>query len=95
MHPGGNPGPGYVWISDHPGFEALCAAVGIHPVHTILKRLEGAGMLVVRSAEHDGRLRKYYRITDKGIARIEDFKKEWEEMLSIYRFITKEEHRHE
>ncbi len=59
-------------------------------LYTILKRLESARMLTVRTAEHGGRLRKYYRITPAGIRRIEDFKSEWEEMLSIYRFVTKE-----
>ena len=48
-------------------------------------------MLTVRSAEHEGRLRKYYRITDAGIKRIEEFKTEWKEVISIYRFVTKEE----
>lgn len=60
-------------------------------LYTILKRLEGADMLLVRSAEHEGRLRKYYRITPKGAKRIEEFKQEWREIVSIYRFITKED----
>ena len=60
-------------------------------LYTILKRLETAHMLTVRTAEHDGRLRKYYRITDEGLKRIEAFKAEWKEILSIYRFVTKEE----
>ena len=60
-------------------------------LYTILKRLESAEMLTVRTAEHDGRLRKYYHITDTGIKRIETFKKEWKEIISIYKFITKEE----
>ena len=63
-------------------------------LYTILKRLEGAGMLTVRSAEHDGRLRKYYRITQNGIKRIDEFKDEWKEVISVYRFVT-EEDRHE
>ena len=49
-----------------------------------------AEMLTVRTAEHGGRLRKYYRITDKGLARIEDFREEWREVMAIYRFITKD-----
>lgn len=61
-------------------------------LYTILKRLEAANMLTVRTAEHDGRLRKYYRITEAGVRRIEDFKAEWKEVISIYRFVTKEEH---
>ncbi len=60
-------------------------------LYTILKRLETANMLSIRTAEHDGRLRKYYRITDKGLKRIEDFKLEWQEILSIYKFVTKED----
>lgn len=59
-------------------------------LYTILKRLETANMLTVRTAEHDGRLRKYYRITANGIKRIEEFKKDWQEILSIYKFVTKE-----
>ncbi|MBR6359247.1 MAG: PadR family transcriptional regulator [Lachnospiraceae bacterium] len=60
-------------------------------LYTILKRLEAARMLTVRSAEHEGRLRKYYRITDVGIKRIDDFKDEWKEIMSIYRFVTRED----
>lgn len=58
-------------------------------LYTILKRLEAANMLTVRTAEHDGRLRKYYHITVEGLKRIETFKNEWKEILSIYRFVTK------
>jgi PadR family transcriptional regulator PadR len=60
-------------------------------LYTILKRLETAEMLTVRTAEHGGRLRKYYRITDAGLCLIEDFKEEWRELLSIYAFVTKED----
>ena len=45
-------------------------------LYTILKRLEVAGMLTVRTVEHEGRLRKYYRITKAGLGRIEEFKKD-------------------
>ena len=44
-------------------------------LYTILKRLELADMLTVRTAEYGGRLRKYYHITDVGLKRIEDFKR--------------------
>lgn len=60
-------------------------------LYTILKRLEIADMLTVRTAEHGGRLRKYYRITERGRKRIEAFKEEWKEIMAIYRFVTKEE----
>ncbi|MBP5236007.1 MAG: PadR family transcriptional regulator [Clostridia bacterium] len=61
-------------------------------LYTILKRLETGGMLTVRSAEHEGRLRKYYHITDAGMRRIEEFRSEWAEMISVYQFVIKEEH---
>jgi PadR family transcriptional regulator PadR len=60
-------------------------------LYTILKRLELAEMLTVSSSEHGGRLRKYYHITPAGIRRIEEFKEEWKEIMSIYRFVTKED----
>lgn len=60
-------------------------------LYTILKRLESAKMLTVRTAEHDGRLRKYYHITDVGLARIEEFKSDWQEIITIYKFVTKED----
>ena len=64
-------------------------------LYTILKRLETADMLTVRTTEHEGRLRKYYHITQKGLNRIEDFKDEWKEILSIYQFVTKEDDENE
>lgn len=60
-------------------------------LYTILKRLENAQMLTVREVPYEGRLRKYYHITDAGLKRIDDFRLEWEELLSIYRFVSKED----
>ncbi len=60
-------------------------------LYTILKRLEAADMLTVRTAEHGGRLRKYYHITPLGLQRIEDFKEDWKEIMSIYNFVTRED----
>ena len=59
-------------------------------LYTILKRLESAKMLTVRTAEHDGRLRKYYHITPIGVKRIKEFKDEWQEVMTIYQFVMKE-----
>ena len=64
-------------------------------LYTILKRLETAEMLTVRTSEHYGRLRKYYHITKAGLGRIEDFKDEWREIMSIYQFVTKEDNENE
>lgn len=78
---------GYKIIKDMKPYMELSEST----LYTILKRLETAQMLTVRTAEHGGRLRKYYHITDTGVKRIEEFKDEWKELLSIYRFVTKED----
>ena len=78
---------GYQIIKDMKPYLVLSEST----LYTILKRLEAANMLTVRTAEHSGRLRKYYRITEAGLKRIEEVKAEWEEILSIYRFVTKED----
>ena len=72
-----------------------CIEMSESTLYTILKRLEVAGMLTVHSSEHGGRLRKYYHITKAGLGRIEDFKDEWREVMSIYQFVTKEDEKHE
>ena len=69
----------------------LCVEISESTLYPILRRLEEAQMLTVKSAEYNGRLRKYYHITEKGVARLDEFKREWEEMMSIYKFVVKEE----
>ena len=64
-------------------------------LYPILRRLENAKLLTVRSAEYNGRLRKYFSITPAGLARINDFKEEWKEIVAIYQFVTKEGTVHE
>ena len=59
-------------------------------LYTILKRLETAEMLTVRTAEHNGRLRKYYSITNAGKERIEEFNRDWQEIIAIYNFVHRE-----
>ena len=82
---------GYKIIKDMTPYMELSEST----LYTILKRLENAQMLTVRTAEHGGRLRKYYRITQAGLGRIADFKEDWKQILSIYRFVTKEDAGHE
>lgn len=48
-------------------------------------------MLTIRTAEHGGRLRKYYHITEEGQKRIEEFKGDWKEIMAIYQFVSKED----
>ena len=78
---------GYKIIKDMSPYITLSEST----LYTILKRLENAQMLTVRSAEYGGRLRKYYQITNKGRERIEEFKSEWREVMLMYQFVTKED----
>ena len=59
-------------------------------LYPILKRLEGVGQLVTYSREHNGRLRRYYRITKDGQKRLSEFDDEWKEMQKINEFIRGE-----
>ncbi|MBQ8258772.1 MAG: PadR family transcriptional regulator [Clostridia bacterium] len=78
---------GYQIIKDIKPFVEISEST----LYPILRRLEAAELLTVRTAEHNGRLRKYYHITKAGLGRIEDFKEEWKEIMSIYKFVTKGE----
>ncbi len=80
---------GYKIIKDVSPYVVLSEST----LYTILKRLELAKMLTVRTVEHNGRLRKYYHITKAGLGRIEDFKNEWREVMSIYQFVMREDRR--
>ena len=44
----------------------------------------------VRSAEHNGRLRKYYSITADGKKKIREFLTDWADIVKIYEFIKGE-----
>ena len=72
-----------------------CLELSESTLYTILKRLEAASQLTVRTAEHGGRLRKYYSITQAGRDRITEFKEDWSMIEAIYRFITRGEDDHE
>ena len=78
---------GYRIIKDMQPYVSLSES----PLYPILRRLETAGCLTVRSLEHNGRLRKYYHITPAGLARIEEFRDDWREIQAIYQFVTREE----
>lgn len=67
-----------------------CISISESTLYPILRRLEEAKMVTVYSVEHNGRLRKYYRITPEGFFRLEGFNEEWVEIENIYRFIKGE-----
>ena len=64
-------------------------------LYPILRRLEVQKYLTVRSVEHNGRLRKYYHITQAGLERIAAFADEWKEIMSIYQFVVREDTKNE
>ena len=74
---------GYQIVKDAPAALELTEST----LYPVLKRLEQAGCITARSAEHNGRLRKYYRITDAGRARIEEFLAAWPAVPDIYRYV--------
>lgn len=81
--------------SDSYGYQIIrdvssCVAISESTLYPILKRLEVGGCLTTYSIEHNGRLRKYYRITPLGKARVNSFFEEWEEMKQIHDFIIRE-----
>lgn len=66
---------------------SACVTISESTLYPILKRLESAKCVTVYAVEHNGRLRKYYRITDAGRGRIREFLEEWQDVMRIYRFI--------
>lgn len=75
---------GYKLIKDI----SSCISISESTLYPILKRLEASECLTTYSVEHNGRLRKYYRITDAGRRRIDEFTEDWEDIMNVYRFIT-------
>lgn len=77
---------GYQIIKDMKPYVELSEST----LYPILRRLEAAELLTVYTVEHNGRLRKYYHITEQGFKRIGDFLEEWKEILAIYQFVCRE-----
>ncbi len=61
-------------------------------LYPILKRLESSNCLTVYSIEHNGRLRKYFKITDEGLKKINEFILDWEQVMNVFNFIKEETH---
>lgn len=80
------PSYGYRIIKDMSPFVPISEST----LYPILRRLEAAELLTVFTVEHNGRLRKYYTITGKGLDRIESFKNDWAEIVAIYNFVTRD-----
>ena len=59
-------------------------------LYPILKRLQSGCCLSEYSQEHNGRLRKFYHLTEGGRQRIAAFLNEWQDVMGVYRFIEGE-----
>ena len=77
---------GYQIIKDMKPFIEISEST----LYPILRRLEASDLLSVYTREYNGRLRKYYHITSAGKERLAAFASEWSEIISIYRFVTRE-----
>ena len=74
---------GYKLIKDVSPYIAISEST----LYPILRRLEASGCVTVYGVEHNGRLRKYYRLTGAGQAKIREFLSEWQDVMRIYKFI--------
>ena len=74
---------GYMIIKNAPEQLGLTEST----LYPVLKRLESAGYLSEYSVAFNGRLRRYYRITPEGAARIREFLAEWEQLAAVYDYI--------
>ena len=74
---------GYKIISDLQGIIEISEST----LYPILKRLEAGGCLTTRTAEHSGRLRRYYKITPLGLKKLNSGRNDLIEINNIYKKI--------
>ena len=58
-------------------------------LYPILKRLEANKLVKSYSVEHNGRLRKFYSITQEGRKKIIAYLKDFKEVINVYEYIVK------
>jgi PadR family transcriptional regulator PadR len=64
-----------------------CIEISESTLYPILRRLETNGCVSTYSEEYNGRIRKYYKIEQPGIEKVQAFLNESEEMRKIYTFV--------
>ena len=74
------------------GYKILQSAAEVMSIsestlYPILRRMEQQGYLDTRQQEHNGRLRKYYRITPAGGVRLQTFRAEWRDIKQMVDYI--------
>jgi len=58
-------------------------------LYPILRRLQKQGFLETYQTVYNSRVRKYYRMTQAGLARLNESEKDIKEILKIYEFVTR------
>ena len=80
---------GYQIVKDVPSSLHLTEST----LYPLLKRLESAGLLAGFALEPTrcslGRLRKYYRITPAGVTYLDEFLKDWDDVLDVYEYVKR------
>lgn len=72
-----------------------CVEISESTLYPILKRLEQSGSLKTYRQEYNGRMRKYYQLTEDGQRKIDLFLDEWEELQNMYRFVEEQNQKQE
>lgn len=70
-----------------------CVDISESTLYPILKRLEQGGSLETYRMEYNGRMRKYYRLTQGGQRKIDAFLDEWDELREMYQFVAEQNER--
>ena len=78
---------GYKIISDLAPYIEISEST----LYPILRRLENSGAVKTRCVQYNGRLRRYFRITAKGLKLIDEFIDAMEQFKKISEFILKGE----
>lgn len=65
-----------------------CIEISESTLYPILRRLESENSVETYNVEHNNRIRRYYRITPTGEARLQNFINEQDELLRVIRFIS-------
>lgn len=79
-----NPSYGYKMIEDISKYIEISEST----LYPILKRLELANYLEIYKEEHNGRLRKYYKITDLGLEKLNDYKVQWRDLDKVIKYVV-------
>lgn len=67
---------------------SICIEISESTLYPILRRLESEDYVETYNVEHNNRIRRYYRITEKGSRHLQKFIDEQDELLRVVTFIS-------